>query len=90
MATAITEDMEDVYIGGVRDAIDYILETIDKDSDFIYPEKEVIKLFFQYDTFKSISILEFKDFLKLLQQHKNNLEENKQVSYYLTINKNNP
>lgn len=71
MATAITEDMEDVYIGGVRDAIDYILETIDKDSDFIYPEKEVIKLFFQYDTFKSISILEFKDFLNLLQKQKN-------------------
>lgn len=70
MATAITEDMEDVYIGGVRDAIDYILETIDKDSDFIYPEKEVIKLFFQYDTFKSISILEFKDFLNLLQKQK--------------------
>ena len=71
MATAISEDTEDIYIGGVKDAIEYILEMIDKDSDFIYPEKEVIKLFFQYDTLKNIPIKEFQDFLNQIQQSKN-------------------
>ena len=71
MATAISEDTEDVYIGGVKDAIEYILEMIDKDSDFIYPEKEIIKMFFQYDNFKNIPIKEFQDFLNLLQKQKN-------------------
>ena len=73
MATAVSEDKEDVYIGGVKDAIEYILEMIDKDSDFIYPEKEIIKMFFQYDTFKNIPIKEFQDFLNLLQKQKNNI-----------------
>ena len=72
MATAVSEDKEDVYIGGVKDAIEYILEMIDKDSDFIYPEKEIIKMFFQYDTFKNIPIKEFQDFLNLLQKQKDN------------------
>ena len=72
MATAISEDMEDVYIGGVKDSIEYILEHIDKDSDYIYPEKEIIKLFFQFDTFKSIPLKEFQNFLNQLQQQKNN------------------
>ncbi len=72
MATAISEDMEDVYIGGVKDSIEYILENIDKDSDYIYPEKEIIKLFFQFDTFKSIPLKEFQNFLNQLQQQKNN------------------
>ena len=71
MATAISEDTEDIYISGVKDAIEYILEMIDKDSDFIYPEKEIIKMFFQYDTFKNIPIKEFQDFLNLLQKQKN-------------------
>ena len=72
MATAVSEDKEDVYIGGVKDAIEYILEMIDKDSDFIYPKKEIIKLFFQFDTFKSIPLKEFQNFLNQLQQQKNN------------------
>ncbi len=72
MATAISEDTEDVYIGGVKDSINYILEQIDKDSDFIYPEKEVIKLFFQFDNFKNITPKEFQNFLNELQKQKNN------------------
>lgn len=72
MATAISEDTEDVYIGGVIDSINYILEQIDKDSDFIYPEKEVIKLFFQFDNFKNITPKEFQNFLNELQKQKNN------------------
>ncbi len=70
MATAISEDTEDVYIGGVKDSINYILEQIDKDSDFIYPEKEVIKLFFQFDNFKNITPKEFQNFLNQLQKQK--------------------
>ena len=76
MATAISEDTEDVYIGGVKDAIEYILEMIDKDSDFIYPEKEVIKMFFQYDNFKNIPIKEFQDFLNQIQQSKSSKNGN--------------
>ena len=73
MATAVSEDKEDVYIGGVKDAIEYILEMIDNDSDFTYSEKEVIRLFFQFDAFKGISFKDFQNFLNQIQQQKNNI-----------------
>lgn len=68
MNVTIISENEDIYIDGVKDAIDYILNVIDVDSDYLYQEKEVIKFFFQNEIYKDISI---KDIKELLQQQKN-------------------
>lgn len=74
MSATIISENEDIYIDGVRDAIDYILNVIDKDSDFIYQEKEIIKLFFKMDNFKDFDFNDFKLFISIQQQ--------KNIMYY--------
>lgn len=66
---------KEIYLAGVQDAINYILQFIDQDGDFLYHEKENIKMFFQYDFFKNVSNKDFHYFLnhhKTIQQQKNN------------------
>lgn len=70
MSATIISDNEDIYIDGVKDAIDYILNIIDKDSDFLYQEKEILKLFFKMDNFKDFDFKDFKIFISIQQQKK--------------------
>ncbi|WP_018674526.1 hypothetical protein [Riemerella columbina] len=59
------------YIDGVREALGYILEVIDKDTDYLYHEKEIIKKFIRSEIWKNISEKDFDNFLNQLQQQKN-------------------
>ncbi|AFR36382.1 hypothetical protein [Riemerella anatipestifer] len=59
------------YIDGVREALSYILEVIDKDTDYLYHEKEIIKKIIHSEIWKNISEKEFNHFLNQLQQQKN-------------------
>lgn len=66
-------ETEVIFIDGIQDAINYILRFLDVDSEFTYSEKEVIRLFFQFDAFKGISFKDFQNFLNQIQQQKNNI-----------------
>lgn len=79
MSATIISEQEDIYIDSVTEAIEYIMKVIDRDSDLLYQEKEIIKMFFQFDNYKSITPKDFHNFLNHLQKQKNN-EQKKQVS----------